>query len=691
MSAEEALENWLEEWEDLAEQGRPPSLDEFLAGKESGIRAELECEFRRRAVALGWIANQLMPFGESGGRPQNSDLAVGTMLEQFRVLGRLGQGGMGVVYEAEDTLLHRRVAIKTLPRPADEHDPELQRLLKEARAVGKLNHPNIVGIYHVGHWSGGYYLVLELLTGGSLQSLLRDGIPATWKQATQAIADACRGLISAHAAGLVHRDIKPSNLLRTELGLVKVADFGLARGADVSVSTSGGVSGTPQYMSPEQCRGQSADPRSDLYSLGATYFTLLTGRPPFEADSAVQVMFAHCHTPIPDPRRVAPEIPVKCARIVRKAMAKEAADRYQYATEMLADLLSLLNNDEPLEAPASRTKKHSRRPKLRDEWNGLGPNASFFSRKKAIVLSVSIASVAAIALFIAQLVPGQRDGDARQRLPLVQDPKPNADAAMPQPGEERSVEISTKTKMVFCWIPAGIARLGSPLGEKNRTPFEKEVEYESKGYWLGKYEVTQAQWIALMAFNPSTFDGKKPFSVRGMDTSQFPVESVSWDDCERFISLLNSKPAIAAKLQVPSRSGRFVLPHEDEWEYACRGGKGNRQAFYFGNEINGTQANIEGTIPYGTAAQGPFLKRTSAVGSYSKDFPHPWGLCDMHGNVWEFCTNRSPRPIRHDNRVIRGGCYFAGGMECRSATRNFPGQEVVKYFNLGFRVCFRPE
>jgi len=169
------------------------------------------------------------------------------------------------------------------------------------------------------------------------------------------------------------------------------------------------------------------------------------------------------------------------------------------------------------------------------------------------------------------------------------------------------------------------------------------------------------------------------------------VEDVSWQDCEKFLSLMNSRISSAVKAQSFSRSGAFVLPHEDEWEYACRGGKGNSHAFYFGSQLNGTQANMNGLMPYGTKTAGPTLGRTCEAGSYAKSFPHPWGLCDMHGNVWEFCTSRLPRPLNSDGRVIRGGCYMEPGAGCRSAHRHFPAPQTVRYMNIGFRACFRPD
>src|SRR5262249_53573641 len=160
-----------------------------------------------------------------------------------------------------------------------------------------------------------------------------------WPEATRALADACRGLAATHAAGLLHRDIKPGNLLRGRDGVVKVTDFGLAKYAVAtghSLTTPGGVVGTPHYMAPEQCESKAVDARTDVYALGATYYALLTGHVPYAGAGPMEVMFAHCSGPVPDPRHVNPAVPEPCAAIVQKAMAKGPAARYAGPGEMLA-------------------------------------------------------------------------------------------------------------------------------------------------------------------------------------------------------------------------------------------------------------------------------------------------------------------------------------------------------------------
>lgn len=262
---------------------------------------------------------------------------IGQRVGRFEIMRELGRGGMGVVFEAQDTLLGRRVAIKVRSKSVGDEAQDVERYLREARAVASLQHPHVVAAYEADVVDEHYLIVLELMSGGSLQDQLKHG-PLPCGAATMAVVQACRGLAAAHRAGIIHRDIKPSNLLRTEDGTVKLADFGLARPSEPSGTTMTGVGsvlGTPQYMSPEQCRSERADERSDLYSLGATYFALLTGRPPYDGPAPLLVMNAHLLDPVPDPRDVDPRIPVECAAIIQRALAKDPDERFESAESML--------------------------------------------------------------------------------------------------------------------------------------------------------------------------------------------------------------------------------------------------------------------------------------------------------------------------------------------------------------------
>ena len=271
---------------------------------------------------------------------------IGKRLGKYEVTGVLGIGGMGAVLKAHDASIERDVALKVLTSELSEGDVALGRLLAEAKSAGKLNHPNTITVYEIGEQDGTHYIAMEIAPGGSVEDHLEKTGPYSLGQATRIATEACLGLSAAHQAGLVHRDIKPANLLFTKDGVVKVCDFGLAKRTQnhsLQLTQAGQVMGTPYFMSPEQCQSGEVDARSDIYSLGATYYSLLTGKMPYEdRGSVVQLMFAHCNADPPDPRDILPEIPVACSNIVGRAMATDPADRYQTAKEMRTDLEAVM-------------------------------------------------------------------------------------------------------------------------------------------------------------------------------------------------------------------------------------------------------------------------------------------------------------------------------------------------------------
>ena len=271
---------------------------------------------------------------------------VGRRLGKYEITALLGVGGMGVVLKAHDPSIERDVAIKVLAAELSSDKSALHRFLAEAKSAGKLSHPNAVTIYEVANDEEVHYLVMEVVSGGSAGDHLEQSGAYTVSEATCLAIEACKGLAAAHKQGLVHRDVKPANLLLTENGEVKVADFGLAKRAEnqsMMMTQAGHLVGTPYYMSPEQCEAAHVDARSDIYSLGATYYSLLTGQCPYQdSGSVVQVMFAHCNAGPPDPREVRTTVPAACAAIIHRAMATNPADRYQSMDEMRGDLEAIL-------------------------------------------------------------------------------------------------------------------------------------------------------------------------------------------------------------------------------------------------------------------------------------------------------------------------------------------------------------
>lgn len=274
---------------------------------------------------------------------------VGSRLGDFQLLRKLGRGGMADVYAARQLSLGREVALKVL-RPDFARDNDyIHRFRREARAAAKLNHPNIVQVYDVGNVDAVYYIAQELVDGENLrQSLDRNGVIGT-EEAIEVLVGVASALEVAAEAGITHRDIKPENVMRNVRGVIKVADFGLARmGADVDATQAnltqvGLTLGTPRYMSPEQVQGKAVDNRSDLYSLGVTVYHLLAGRPPFEAEDSLALALMHLHeTPVPLDRNRAlynsdgePDLPEWLIAVVNRLMSKLPQDRFQSPSELL--------------------------------------------------------------------------------------------------------------------------------------------------------------------------------------------------------------------------------------------------------------------------------------------------------------------------------------------------------------------
>ncbi len=264
---------------------------------------------------------------------------------RFEIEGVLGRGAMGVVYLARDPVIGRKVALKTLvlPEGAEEAEEFRLRFLREAQAAGILNHPGIVTVYDAGvdEATGLSYIAMEFVEGKSLRDLMRQGYPFSYSDVARIGAALAVALDYAHAKGVVHRDIKPANVLLTDQGAVKITDFGVARLATSSLTTTGQFIGTPNYMSPEQVTGAPVDGRSDLFSLGVVLFELLTGRRPFVGESLTEVSYKIVHEPAPVPSQVRPGLPPAFNPIILKLLEKKPENRYSRGLEVARALEAL--------------------------------------------------------------------------------------------------------------------------------------------------------------------------------------------------------------------------------------------------------------------------------------------------------------------------------------------------------------
>jgi serine/threonine protein kinase len=262
--------------------------------------------------------------------------AVRTLAGRYELVEVIGRGGMGTVYRASDLVLRRPVAVKLLPGPLADQDPtSVARFEREARAAAALNNPAVVAVYDTGADETTRFIVMELISGDSLEAILRDDGPLDPDRAAGIASRVADALAAAHAAGIVHRDIKPANVMVAEDGSVKVLDFGIARAMDATtVTQNASVLGTAAYMAPERALGKPADERSDIYSLGCVLYALLAGHPPFRGDSAAAVLNQHANVaPRPlrgENSRVSPELDAA----VMQMLAKSPDDRPQTAVEV---------------------------------------------------------------------------------------------------------------------------------------------------------------------------------------------------------------------------------------------------------------------------------------------------------------------------------------------------------------------
>ncbi len=262
---------------------------------------------------------------------------------RYRLVELLGQGGMATIYRATDSQLGRDVAVKVL-HPEYGRDPDfVARFRQEAHAAASLSHPGIVSVYDFGTDDAGPYLVMELVDGEDLAALLRRNGPLPPRQAARLVAEVARALDAAHDRGIVHRDVKPGNIMLTATGRVKVTDFGIARAwADAGLTLPGTTLGSVHYFSPEQALGEPTTAASDVYSLGIVLYELLTGRRPWEGDSAASVAMARISAPPPRVSDVRPTVPPALEAIDRKALARNAADRFASAGAMAEALEAFL-------------------------------------------------------------------------------------------------------------------------------------------------------------------------------------------------------------------------------------------------------------------------------------------------------------------------------------------------------------
>ncbi|MHC5060743.1 MAG: serine/threonine protein kinase [Planctomycetota bacterium] len=331
LCTEDELKRCLEEQQSRAAD-EPATIEELML--EYGFVTETQAERLEASIEESREAHRRIPG--------------------YKVLGKLGSGAMAVVYKARQLSLDRIVAIKILPRKHTEKADYIKRFFKEGKLAAKMNHNNIVQAIDVGESGGLYYFVMEFVEGKTLHEDLSKGKVFSEQEALEILIQLANALAHAHAHNLIHRDVKPKNIMINIEGVVKLADMGLARltsDIEAAKSEKGKAFGTPYYIAPEQIRGEvNIDGRADIYSLGATFYHMVTGRVPFEASTPSEVMRKHLKEPLTPPDHINIALTAGISEVIEVMMAKTQKDRYNSMEELLIDLKAIQEGRAPLQA-----------------------------------------------------------------------------------------------------------------------------------------------------------------------------------------------------------------------------------------------------------------------------------------------------------------------------------------------------
>jgi serine/threonine protein kinase len=599
----------------------------------------------------------LSPDEVRPGATAGNEMRPGVLLGgRYEVLELLGAGGMGEVWKARDAELGITVVVKVLPAVFAHNRRNIENLKREAALSLRLTHPNICRLYNF-HSDGDLkFLVMEYIEGRTLEELL-DAMPDR-KLALEALLSIARQVAKAldvahhQQPPILHRDIKPSNIMVTPSGQAKVLDFGIARELKDSLTRVTGreTSGTLLYMSPEQFSGRPPNPASDVYSFAATLYECLAGHPPFYQGAIGHQLLEVAPTAIPG-------LPAQVNGALLAGLAKEPSERPATAQELVKRCAAVVR-------PAPGPVRASTRPRVQ--------RRALWAVLLLVALGISVGLWALI-----------RPGDSSGPVPQIAtgwpfdaaEAKRRQQAAADALGVEveQDIDLGSGEKMTFVLIPAGEFPMGSPPStspEEIATAYGGDVDwvrYEfpqhwvkiSKPFWLSKFEVTEDQWATV---NPG------PVQPR----SQYPVCQVTWFHCWEFAQKLSAKTGKT-----------FRLPTEAEWEYACRAGTASE--FCFGDRA----ADIGSYAWFEANANGS----VQAVGLKK---PNAWGLHDMVGNLWEWCSDwygayeagpvtNPAGPPSGTLRVRRGGCWQSPPVDCRSACRKSSSAGSIAK-TLGFRL-----
>jgi serine/threonine-protein kinase len=665
--------------------------------------------------------------------PPPPDLYLGRVLGgRYQLDACIGTGGMGAIYRARRLHIGDTVAVKVLRPEVLENAVSRERFHREARAAAMLHHPNAVVIHDFGEDADGTaYIVMELLEGRSLRQLLQEERTITPERTYGIVRQACAAVEAAHRRGVIHRDLKPDNIILMDehdgSDHVKILDFGIAKLRDKSsdklsleksLTNVGTVIGTPYYMSPEQCQGEPADARSDIYSMGVVLYEMLTGVIPFSAKTPTAVAIKHV-TEAPKPlSELRPDLALAVERVVLRALAKEPDARQQSALELSRELETAIKGAK-IETPAvSKADAATTEISAESFSTAVIPSANTGDHEPNFETQVAPAAV-------PTPVPSATPVPTPTPMPLIE-PAPSAKAPPRRlssttiasgvvlvlviaviggwllrmgRGPATSSELATPTPAEaapsatpstaapagsapegMVYVAGGELRLGRDNGEENERPSHLVTV---KPFFIDQTEVTNEQYQKFIEATghapPPAWQG--PRFPEGAE--KLPVTDVTWEDAQAYAQWAGKR-----------------LPTEEEWEFAARGAEG--RLYPWGQETRTDVANV---------SESQNDKRSlTPVGQYPLG-ASPFGALDMAGNAWEW-TASEYKPYPGGNppappegylnlKILRGGSYASLAKQTTAtlrqawpATRNdwpdstqMPDRRIIDYTRIGFRCA----
>jgi formylglycine-generating enzyme required for sulfatase activity/predicted Ser/Thr protein kinase len=597
----------------------------------------------------------------------------------YKIVRVLGEGGMGLVYEAEEVALGRRVALKVLSkRFVDEQEGAYARFQREARNMASVEHPHIVRIYAYGEFEGSPYIAMELIEGESLAGAIRRSgrLPVT--EALRILGQIVDALEAAWEKGIIHRDIKPSNVMLDKKNQVRVADFGLAKslrqGTDMSLTQTGLVMGSPHYISPEQLSGVPVDFRCDIYSLGIVLFEMLTGTPPFEGNTPFAVMSRHLKDPLPKLSEKIPDAPARLQLLVDWLTQKDPQARPSSYAELRKKLERF--HEEKWPAPPAGEAGGEETAALPV------PQKPRSLRVAAIGAAALLVVVAAILFwtqrgrYSARPAGGEAGGQAESAGGVTAPGAGIEEAGTNANGREEFRNGIDGALMVL--VPQGAYSIGSNDREADASEAPLHT-VTLDAFLIDKFEVTAAQYRRFCEATGRDFPAQPPWSREA-----HPIVNVDWDDAGAYCKWAGGR-----------------LPTEAEWEAAARGGAVNA-VYPWGDDFRCAMGNFDdetGHTPY-TVPGGPGCDNIAETAPVGRFPANGYGLYDMAGNVWEWCSDwfgeayyrQGPAanpagPPSGEYHVVRGGAwvnplpyYF------RASSRNWYEPDFRSDF-VGFRCA----